>query len=396
MSSGPLNGIKILEFTQIIAGPLGCMLLADLGAEVIKVEPPTGEPWRLQGQFVPFESKTFQSLNRGKLSLSIDVSRTEAQQAIHRLVEEMDVVVINYRPDVAPRLGIDYDTLRAIRPDLIYVDNTAFGRRGPWADRPGYDIVVQAASGLTAAVGKTDDKGTPVVGPAVADATTGYALAWGVCAALFHRERTGVGQMVETSLLANALMLQHTSFMELPAADAEQRAAFKQALDDAREQGTPYADFLKERTTLLRAAAGATIYYRNFLTKDGAIAIGALSATLRQKVRDVLGVEHNRDEPGYDPVDPAQREHDLVLTTEVEAMLHSETTDHWVRAFEEGGVPVSPIYFVQELIDHEQVIANGYVVELERDLTGPQRMPGTPITMSASPPQPNRDSTAGA
>ena len=175
--TGPLDGIRVLEFTQIIAGPLGCMLLADLGAEVIKVEPPQGEPWRLQGQFIPLESKTFQSLNRGKRSLSLDVSRPEAQAAIHRLVQDMDVVVINYRPDVAARLSIDYDTLRAIKPNLIYLDNTAFGREGPWADRPGYDIVVQAASGLTAAVGKTDDKGTPIVGPAVADATTGYAVA---------------------------------------------------------------------------------------------------------------------------------------------------------------------------------------------------------------------------
>jgi formyl-CoA transferase len=272
----------------------------------------------------------------------------------------------------------------------VYVDNTAFGREGPWAHRPGYDIVVQAASGLTAAVGKTNERGAPVVGPAVADATTGYAVAWGVCAALFHRERTGEGQLVETSLLANALMLQHTSFMELPAADAAQRAAFKQALDEARANGTPYAEFLEERTALLRAASGASIYYRNFLTRDGAIAIGALSAALRQKVRDVLGVEHNRDEPDYDPLDPEQRERDAAITLVVEAIIREHATDHWVEAFESGGVPVSPILFVQELIDEEQVLANGYVVELEHELTGPQRMAGTPIKMSASPPQPNR------
>lgn len=386
--TGPLTGIKVLEFTQIIAGPLGCMLLADLGAEVIKVEPPQGEPWRLQGQFIPLESKTFQSLNRGKQSLSIDVSRPEAQAAIHRLVADMDVVVINYRPDVAARLKIDYETLRAIKPDLVYVDNTAFGRAGPWADRPGYDIVVQAASGLTAAVGKVDDKGAPVVGPAVADATTGYALAWGVTAALFHRERTGEGQMVETSLLTNALMLQHTSFMELPAADAAQRAAFKQALDEARANGTPYAEFLEQRTAILRAGVGAAIYYRNFLTKDGAIAIGALSAGVRQRVRDTLGIEHNRDEEGYDPLDPEQRERDLAITEEVEAMIRAESTDHWVALFEAHRVPVSPVYFVQELIDQEQVLANGYVVELEHDLTGPQRMPAPPLKMSVTPPEP--------
>ncbi len=386
--TGPLDGIRVLEFTQIIAGPLGCMLLADLGAEVIKVEPPQGEPWRLQGQFIPFESKTFQSLNRGKRSLSLDVSRPEAQAAIHRLVEDMDVVVINYRPDVAARLSIDYDTLRAIKPNLIYLDNTAFGREGPWADRPGYDIVVQAASGLTAAVGKTDDKGTPIVGPAVADATTGYAVAWGVTAALFHRERTGEGQMVETSLLANALMLQHTSFMELPAADAVQRGAFAQALEEARAQGTPYAEFLQQRTAMLRASMGASIYYRNFLTKDGAIAIGALSAGVRDRVRAVLGVEHNRDESDYDPLDPAQRERDQTLTEQVEAMIRAESTEYWVATFEAGKVPVSPVNFVQELIDDPQVAANDYVVSLDHDLTGPQRMAAPPLKMSASQPTP--------
>ena len=389
MASGPLDGIRVLEFTQIIAGPLGCMLLSDLGADVIKVEPPHGEPWRLQGQFVPFESKTFQSLNRGKRSLAIDVSDPKAQDAIHRLVAEMDVVVINYRPDVAERLRIDYETLRAIKPDLIYLDNTAFGRNGPNADRPGYDIVVQAASGLTAAVGKTDERGAPVVGPAVADATTGYAIAWGVTAALFHRERTGEGQIVETSLLTNALMLQHTGVMSLPAADAAQREDFKTALQAARENGTPYAEFLEQRTAIMRAALGSgNIYYRGFVTKDGAISIGSLSAGLREKVRQVLGVEHNRDEPGYDPMDPEQQQSDIELRDRVEAMIREKSTDYWVETFEAGGVPVSPVKFVQELIDDPQVIENGYMWELEHDITGPQTMPASPLKMSASPTAP--------
>src|SRR5437764_3111963 len=140
MASGPLDGIRVLEFSQIIAGPLGCQLLADLGAEVIKVEPPEGEPWRVYAQFMPLESKGFHALNRGKKSLAIDVSAPEAREAIHRLVRTIDVVVINYRPDVAARLRIDYDSLAALKPDLIYLDNTAFGRQGAMADRPGYDI----------------------------------------------------------------------------------------------------------------------------------------------------------------------------------------------------------------------------------------------------------------
>ena len=169
MASGPLDGVRVLEFTQIIAGPLSCQLLADLGADVVKIEPPHGEPWRLNAQFVPLESKTFQGLNRGKRSLAIDLGHPDARDVIYKLIPEIDVVVINYRPDVPEKLGIDYETLRSIRPDLIYADNTAFGREGPWANRPGYDIVVQAASGLMAGLSKLDDRGNPKVGGAYAD-----------------------------------------------------------------------------------------------------------------------------------------------------------------------------------------------------------------------------------
>ncbi|MDA0364835.1 MAG: CoA transferase [Chloroflexi bacterium] len=386
MASGPLNGVKVLEFTQIIAGPMSCQMLSDLGADVIKVEPPGGEPWRLQGQFIPLESKVFQALNRGKRSLAIDVSHAQAQEAIHRLVRETDVVVINYRPDVAKRLRVDYETLRPLKPDLIYVDNTAFGRAGPWANRPGYDIVVQAASGLMSSVGKVDEKGTPVVPPAFADFTTAYSITIGTCAALYHRALTGQGQKVETSLLINALNLQQNQVMSLPAADAAQQAAFMSALTSARETGTSYADFLKQRDGILRAGAAGNIYYRSYLTKDGAVAIGALSASLRAKVRAVLAVEHNRDDPGYDAADAEQQRIDLALTARVEAMLSAESTAYWEERFERGGVPVSPVYFAQELETHPQVLANAYLVELEHDLTGPQTMLAPPWKMSETPP----------
>jgi formyl-CoA transferase len=383
--SGPLKGVRVLEFTQIIAGPLGCQLLSDLGAEVIKVEPPAGEPWRIYAQYVPLESKVFHALNRGKQSLAIDMAAPEAQEAIHRLMPSIDVVVINYRPDVARRLGIDYETLSALRPDLIYMDNTAFGRHGEMANRPGYDIVVQAMTGLNAAVGKVDERGNPIAPPAVADTTTGYAIAAGVSAALFHRAMTGEGQRVETSLLANALTIHMSAFSAIPAADAEEREAFAAMLDNARETGVPYADFLKQRDALIRNRHN--FYYRCFVTSDGAIAVGALSASLRAKVRAVLGVDHNRDEPGYNPHDPEQQRIDEEVMMTVEAMIRAETCEHWERAFEAGGVPVSRINFVQELVDHPQVLANDYVVELEHDLTGPQRLAAPPWTMSKTPPR---------
>ena len=163
------------------------MMLADMGAEVIKVEPPGGEQWRAIAPFMPGESKTFQSLNRGKQSLVLKLDDPRGREVVHRLVPSIDVVVTNFRPDVPARLGIDYPTLRELRADLIYIDNTAFGRKGPLAMRPGYDIVVQAVTGLMASDGKLDENGTPrPTSPAVADFSTGLAIAWAVSLALFH------------------------------------------------------------------------------------------------------------------------------------------------------------------------------------------------------------------
>ena len=388
MTSGPLDGIRVLEFTQIIAGPLGCQFLADLGAEVIKIEPPSGEPWRLAAQFIPLESKTFIGLNRGKKSLAINLANEKSREAIHRLVNEIDVVVINYRPDVAKRLEIDYETLSAIKSDIIYLDNTAWGREGHLADRPGYDIVVQAFSGMMSSVGKVTDAGAPQVGPAYADTTTGYAICSGVLAALFHRERTGEGQKVETSLLINALTTHMSAFHSVPVADQIQRDSFLQMLSESRDTGIPYLDVLRKRDELLKTAAQGNVYYRVFETADGAIAIGALSASLREKVRTTVGFEHNRDEDGYDPQNQAQLAIDASVIARVEGIFAGHNTDEWERILTAGGVPCAPVKFVQELLEDEQVISNNYVIELEHELAGPIKMQAPPWKMSKTPPAP--------
>ena len=245
MASGPLVGIKVLEFTQILAGPSACAHLGDMGAEVIKVEPPGGEPWRVAQQFIPGESKWFHQLNRGKQSLVLKLDEPEAQEIVHRLVPEMDVVVINYRPDVAARLKIDYETLRELKPDLIYCDNTAFGRKGPWEHRPGYDIVAQAASGLMASEGKITDGGQPksIQSTALADYSTGLAMAWGVCAALFHLERTGEGQAIESTLLQTAMFFQMERVMRLPAADP-MNVARMERVHALRDGGASYPELV--------------------------------------------------------------------------------------------------------------------------------------------------------
>ncbi len=392
MPNGPLAGIRILEFTQIIAGPLGCMLLADLGADVIKVEPTAGEPWRLQQQFLPGESKPYQSLNRGKKSLALDLQHPEAQEIIHRLVADVDVVVSNYRPDVPARLNIDYDTLSALNPQLIYVDSSAFGRRGPWAIKGGYDIVVQGAAGFAASAGRFDAGGNPILGgpTAIADQATGYAIAWAVTTALFHRERTGEGQHVETSLLANALMFQNNTVMSHPLADTSMRTPFLAFLAEAEQTGLSYTEKVAKRESLLERRRVGHIYYRMYLTSDGAITVGCLSPSLRQKLRDALGIEYDPKDhdPNYDITSPESIAFGEELVNRVEAQIRAEPSQHWVRLLEQHGVPVAELLFPEQMAEQEQVLANEYVVDLDHEISGPQTVAAPPLRFSVSPAAP--------
>ncbi|MGE3961225.1 MAG: CaiB/BaiF CoA transferase family protein [Dehalococcoidia bacterium] len=391
---GVLEGVRVLEFTQIIAGPFGAQHLADMGAEVIKVEPPEGEPWRLFSQFMPGESKTFQSLNRGKKSLVLKLQEPEAQEIVHRLIPSMDVVICNYRPDVPAKLGIDYERLRAIKPNLIYVDNTAWGRKGPWAHRPGYDIIAQAVSGLMGAEGKLTDTGAPgvITSTAIADYTTGVAIAWGVCAALYHRERTGEGQLIETNLLQTALAVQGTAGMDLPLADELKYRKMEQ-VTALRERKAPWAEILAAYQAAQVARVG-NIYYRTYSTRDGAIAIGALSPTLWAKVRGAIPTDFlGMADPNYNPADPAYLEFCQNAVAGVEAQLREKNTDEWLEIFEKAGVPVGPVKFVEEAVEDPQALENGMIVELEHPLSGPQkqiapmlRMSGTPLAIQGPSP----------
>ncbi|MXY20646.1 MAG: CoA transferase [Dehalococcoidia bacterium] len=384
--AGPLEGIKVLEFTQIIAGPFGGMMLADMGADVIKVEPVEGEPWRVALEFIPGESKTYMSLNRGKRSLPLDLTKPEAVEIVHDMIREIDVVVINARPDVPDKLGIDYETLSAVNPRLIYCDNTAFGRNGPDSYRPGYDLIIQAMSGLMAAEGKIRD-GVPqlITSTAVADFATGIAVAWGVCAALFHRERTGQGQKVETTLLGTALGVQTGSFMEIDAFDAERRAEFLAVLNAMRESGASYEDMHEQYVQIVSPWRGGNIYYRTYQARDGALAVACLSDRLRKRVADVLGIDDPRFSPGFDPFDEETIAHSEELVKQAEKLFREKTVDEWLETFDSVGVPAGPVRFVQEMLDHEQVEANGLSVKLEHTLAGPVKMVGPIISMSETP-----------
>ena len=393
--AAPLEGITVLEFTEIIAGPYGGMLLADMGADVIKVEPPWGEPWRFQESFIPNESRTFISLNRGKRSLPLDLNRPEAREIIYKLVPDTDIVVINARPDVPYNLGIDYETLSNRNPRLIYCDNTAYGRKGPHSYRPGYDLIVQALTGILASEGKFAD-GVPqqVVSTAVADFATGIAIAWGVCAGLYHRERTGKGQKIETSLMATALGVQTSRFIQVAAVDDERRSEFREELARHRDRGTAYEEVYEQYLERFSPRRRWNVYYRTYQARDGVFALACLSDRLRKRVSDLLELDDIRFTPDYDPDGEETAAFNEELVKRAEAAFRQKTVDEWLALLDEAGVPAGPVRFAEELIDDEQVLANGGVVELEHSLAGKLKMAGPLLNMSETPLAPTRASPA--
>jgi len=390
VANGPLHGIKVFEVTQIVAGPMCGVHLADLGADVVKVEPPVGDATRGQGGFLPGESKTFHTLNRGKRSLVIDLGSRAGQDLAHQVMPYFDVFVINSRPGVPEKLRLDYDTLRQFRPDLIYMENTGFGREGPSATRAGSDIVAQAYSGLMAGDDKVDEFGGPmlITATAPADQMAGVSAAMGVCAALYHRDRTGEGQKVSTSLLQSALVLQGGTVAKLPVIDAVLQAPMLADLQAARERGASYQEQLAIKGDLFRMIGSAfRLFYRGYVVKDGAIILGALTPTNQDQIRRVLGTiddDPTRD-PNFNALDPAsdaivaqvgQRMRDIMLT---------KTMDEWLEIFDREGAPASKVNFAEHMADDPQVAAMGYMVDLEHPLTGPERMVGPAVSMSITP-----------
>ena len=384
---GPLHGVRVLEFSQIVAGPVAGLNLADLGADVIKVEPIAGDSHRFAGTTVPGESKMYQGNNRGKRGLVIDLHDARGRDLIYRLAPTVDVVLINHRPGVPERLGIDYDTLRRLRPDLIYAQISGFGETGPGARKAGSDIVAQAHSGLMAMDAKLDEAGSPqVIGVPVSDYAAGLAIAMAVCAALYHRSLTGEGQYITTSLLRIGLHLQNRYVMREPLSDAVLRDPRMHQVAEARVRGESFAEILKLRDPRGQFASPFTLYYRAYQTRDGAVVLGALTPANRNAIRRVLGIEGElSDEPGFDAQDLANVEVTKTWKAWIEERMLAHTTDEWVALMEDAGVPVARVNLPEELADDPLVEAGGMIVELEHRVTGPQRVVGPPVVMSRTP-----------
>lgn len=388
MADGPLSGVSVLEFSHIYAAPYAGMHLADLGADVVKVEPPGGEAFRHSGSVVPGTSKSFQWLNRGKRSLVLDLANPRALAIVHRLVTDTDVVLINYRPGVPARLGIDYETLREIRPDLIYMDITGFGREGPWATEAASDLVAQAFSGAIAAEGKLNGDGAPesIVSLAVGDLVTGLASAMGICAALHHRDCTGEGQLVEAALVRSAMAVIGTVVNREPVADAVQVAPTMAQVDALLARGAPYTEIAEVRRGAATATTGAAfrLYYSGYVARDGALVLGALTPENRAAMRRVLGITNDPSaSPDFNAFDPANVPIIEAVRREIVRTMRTRTVAEWIADFRTAGAPASPVNFGEKLFDDEQ--AHHYFVELEHPLTGVEQQIGPIVDMSKTP-----------
>jgi crotonobetainyl-CoA:carnitine CoA-transferase CaiB-like acyl-CoA transferase len=388
--AGALEGVKVLDCTQIIAGPLAGSLLSEMGADVVKVEPLEGEPWRLQAELIPKESRGFLSQNRGKRGIALDLRHPASDGVRQALIGWADVLLTNYRPGVPEALKVDYESARAIRPDIIYCEGTAFGKNGPDSHLRGYDIVAQAMSGL-ATSNPNIQNGLPMwVGFAPADVLTGTAMAWAITAALYHREKTGEGQAINASLLATALCLQAGS-REITALDTEPRERRLAQLKEMRAEGATMAEIFDARRAAAPELAG-NIYYRAYQTADSYLVVGCLGPGPRARFREALDVHDPRYEEGFDTA--KLREVGAALVAECEGKFRMKTNAEWLAHLHAHDVAAGPFRFIDELWDDPQIAANGYVAEYDHTLLGPLRGPAPIVQMDRTPTRVQRASPA--
>ncbi|HIG41057.1 MAG: CoA transferase [bacterium] len=362
---GIFSGLRVVELSADVAGSFAGQICADRGAEVIKVEPMNGDPLRNTNAFAVSESKLFQSLNRGKQSVTLDIYTQQGLELASALIQTADVVLVSLQKNRFPgKLG--YESVRIENPGLIYLDINAFGEQGFWAEKPANDLVLQAYSGMLLSEGKTASDGkTPV--PLVSTQMSEYATALyaivGISSALFHRVETGIGQKVTTSKLLTLLSLQSSRVVNHDMADKPLHKARK-VLSLLRAEGASHEKVLARRKQLTPRLVPA--FYRPYQTSDGAVFVGALTRRLRDKAREALNTTLQlRDDPDYDIENDEYYQTVLQQQVEIEANLKSKTTAEWIKILESHGVPTGEINFPEDLHESPQLIENNYLGEID-------------------------------
>jgi crotonobetainyl-CoA:carnitine CoA-transferase CaiB-like acyl-CoA transferase len=355
---GILTGYRVIDLTIAMAGPLAAMRLGDLGADVIKVEPVGGE-WQRHtaagGAAGHQINASFLSLNRNKRSLAVDLKSAEGRAIVLDLARGSAVFLQNYRPGVAQRLGLDYETVRATAPDIVYVSISGYGEDGPYADRPGQDMLLQAMSGAMFNVGRAADPPAPA-GTYAVDAITGYGAFEGALAGLLHRERTGEGQLVTVNMLDSAIAVQ-----------AQELSIFTVG-------GIP-----QQRGQQVHGHAYIRAPYGTFATADGYL---ALAFPHLADLGEVLGIPEFADLD--DEVDGHARRDEI--TALVRARLTGKTTAQWLALMRPRGIWAGPVYSYADVLTDPQVQHNGSLVSYDHPTEGRVTTPGFPYQFSATPP----------
>lgn len=376
MTSQPFEGIRVVELGQFVAVPFCGQLLAEGGAEVVKVESPEGDPNRRMGQLAPGESRIFISRNRGKHALPLKLSDPASKPVIESLLAWADVLLMNFRPGLADKIGLDPTALRSRFPRLIIGEITPFGKSGPDARLSGMDIVVQARSGLMAAMGRIID-GRPAPGdPVISDYMAAMSLAFGISSALFRRERTGSGGIVDVSLMKAAMTLTNNQLARSEDQDRDKHLERIRHLNEQRRAGASYEDQLNALPTA-RVLPMRAIYFRTYDAEDGAIAIGCASKSLQERFMAAVGLK----DKGLDSSDGNDWDNDYYISLQhaVENIIRGKPANEWVRLLNEVGIPVSTVKFPVEMFEDEQAGANGMFYLVNHPTAGQFRVLTPPV-----------------
>jgi formyl-CoA transferase len=368
--AGPLSHIKVLDLSRVLAGPWAAQNLADLGAEVIKVERPVkGDDSRAfappflndeQGN-VTKESAYYCAANRGKKSITIDISSAKGQQLVKDLAKEVDVVVENYKVGDLARYGLGYEDLKAINPGIIYCSVTGFGQTGPYKDRPGYDFMAQGMGGLMSVTGESDDLpggGPQRVGVPIIDMTTGMYATVAICAAIAHRAVTGVGQWIDVALLDSCVALLSNQAMNYFSTDKSPK--------------------------MIGNAHPNIVPYQSFKTADGAIILACGNDNLFNKFCEVAQCQHLAKDPKFS-TNGERVNNRAEITLLLGDIFIQKTTKEWVQLLDDAGVANGPINTIAEVFEEPQVKARGMQIELPHATAGKVTLVGSPMKFSATP-----------
>lgn len=358
--TGPLLGMRVIELAHIMAGPVCGLMLADMGADVIKVEKiATGDDSR---RFLPpdirGESAAYMMMNRNKRGIALDLKSESGRQVLLELLTNADVVIENYRHDTMARLGLDYETLRAINPGIIYCEISGFGRTGPYRERGGFDLIAQGMSGLMSITGEGPGRPPVKVGPPVTDITAGILGAMGVSAAYASKLQTGLGQRVDTSLFEAGIT--HTFW----------------------QSAITFATGIAPGP--MGSAHPLNAPYQAIATQDGWINLGSSNQTTWMRMLPVINAEHlARDERFMTNADRMHHRH--LLVSELEQYFNKRDTDDWVRLLNEAGVPAGPILDIAQMQQDPQALSREMVTEVDHPIAGTVKTLGAPVKFHGTP-----------